>query len=218
MSTRDDGAPRFLAVAGGTGAGKSTLVRELVERFDGCVVELDAYYLDRTGVPDAVRQRINYDEPAAIDDQLLVAHLDRLALGRPIDKPVYSFATHTRVGEVRLAPTRLVIVEGLFTWWWDAVRERMGLRIFVDAPADIRFTRRLQRDIAERGRTPEQVVAQYLATVRPMHERYVEPCRASADLVVDNGGSLGETLSYVVALMDAERDRSRTHAGASGRH
>ena len=187
-----------IGIAGGTGAGKTALVGELARRLGGCVVEVDAYYHDRTGMPPEDRRRLNYDEPAAIDQALLVDHLARLARGEAVAKPVYSFESHTRVGERRLAPASLVIVEGLFTWWWAEVRHRLVCKIFIDAPVAVRLSRRLQRDIAQRGRTPEQVMHQYLTTVLPMHDRYVEPCRLSADLLVDNEGPLDETVKACV--------------------
>jgi uridine kinase len=178
----------IVGVAGGSGAGKTTLVRALVDRLGGCILDLDSYYIDRAGIAVGDRGRLNYDDPAAIDVELLREHLDLLAHGRPIAKPVYSFDTHTRVGTRLMTAGRLVIVEGLFTWWWELIRQHLVLKLFVDAPADVRLVRRIRRDVAERGRTMEQVVQQYLATVRPMHERYVEPCRAFADVVIGNDG------------------------------
>src|SRR5687767_2901453 len=150
--------PYFVGVAGGTGAGKTTLVRQLVDRLGGCVLELDWYYLDRSNVPPEERGRLNYDEPAAIDVDLLVEHLTRLARGESVSRPIYSFETHRRIGETRLSPAPLVVVEGLFTWWWDAVRRLLAYKMFVDAPADVRLARRLQRDLTARGRTVDQVL------------------------------------------------------------
>ena len=206
----------FLGVAGGTGAGKTTLVREIVARFGGSVLDLDSYYRDRTGVPVEDRARLNFDEPAAIDHELLGEHLDRLASGETVAKPIYSFVSHTRVGETPLAPARLIIVEGLFTWWWEPVGKRLALKLFVDAPADLRLSRRLRRDMVERGRSAEQVIQQYLSTVRPMHERYVEPCRATADLLVGNDGPLEETVDRVGrALRQIISERAGAPVGAA---
>jgi uridine kinase len=192
-----------VGVAGGTGAGKSTIVRGLIERLGGTVIDVDAYYLDRSGLSPAERLRLNFDEPDAIDAPLLVEHLQRLAQGEPVAKPIYSFVTHTRVGTETVAPARLIVVDGLFTWWWEPLRALLGLKIFVDAPTTIRLARRLQRDVGERGRTVEQVLEQYRTTVRPMHERYVEPIRAHADLVVINTGPLEVAVEEVVAAVRA---------------
>ena len=213
--------PYFVGVAGGTGAGKTTLVRTLVDRFGGCVLDLDSYYVDRGAVSADERGRLNYDEPAAIDVDLLVDHLGRLHRGEPIAKPVYSFEHHTRVGTTSVAPTRLVVVEGLFTWSWEAVRRLLALKVFVTAPADLRIIRRLRRDVAERGRTMDHVLQQYLLTVRPMHDLYVEPCRRSADLVVDSGGTPAETAELVIAALRSavggDRQESRV-AATAGNH
>lgn len=209
----------FVGIAGGTGAGKTTLVRTLVERFGGSVLDLDSYYVDRGSLPAEERSRLNYDEPGAIDVDLLLDHLGRLHRGEPIAKPVYSFEHHTRVGAAPLAPARLVVVEGLFTWCWEPVRRLLALKVFVDAPADVRIIRRLRRDVAERGRTMEHVLQQYLLTVRPMHDLYVEPCRRSADLVVDAAGTPAEAAELVItalrrAVGDRQESRLATAAGS----
>jgi uridine kinase len=181
---------QVIGVAGGSGSGKSTIVRALVSRLGGTVIDTDAYYHDRSGLVPAQRSRLNYDEPAAFDAALLVSQITSLARGESVAKPLYSFETHTRVGVEVIAPSGLVIVEGLFTLWWERLRSLLDVKVFVDAPSDVRLTRRIRRDIAERGRTVDQVLQQYLATVRPMHERYVEPTRAFADLVIVNDGEL----------------------------
>jgi len=191
----------LVGIAGGTGSGKSTVVRAVVDRLGGCVIELDAYYADRSSLAPEERSRVNYDEPGAIDSTLLVEHLRRLAGGQAVEKPVYSFATHTRVGADLVTPARLMIVEGLFTLWWESLRDLFDLKVFVDAPADLRLIRRLRRDLAERGRTAGQVIQQYVATVRPMHERYVEPTRDHADLVVTNDGPVQGAVDQVVAAI-----------------
>ena len=176
----------LVGIAGGTGAGKSTVVRALLDRFGGLCVDLDSYYLDRSAIRAEERSDINYDEPAAIDHTLLIEHLKRLRAGETIQKPRYSFHTHTRVGVETVASARLILVDGLFTLWWEEVRSLLDLKVFVDAPADLRLMRRIQRDVTERGRSLESVLRQYLQTVRPMHERYVEPTKIHADLVVTN--------------------------------
>jgi uridine kinase len=200
-----------IGVAGGTGAGKSAIVRALVDRVGGRVIDLDSYYLDRSGLTPAERDRVNYDEPAAIDVALLADHLGRLTRGEPVDKPVYSFATHTRSGVEPIAPTRLVIVEGLFTLWWPSLRSLLDLKVFVDSPPDLRLIRRIRRDMTERGRTLEHVLQQHLATVHPMHERYVEPTRAYADVVVGNDGPMEDAVERMLAAV-----RRRTADGLAG--
>jgi uridine kinase len=195
----------LIGIAGGTGAGKSSIVRALVDRLGGCVIDLDSYYFDRSDVAPQERGRINYDEPTAIDARLLVEHLGQLAHGQPIQKPVYDFETHARVAVESISPARLVIVEGLFTLWWEPLRSLVDLKVFVDAPPDVRLIRRIRRDVDERGRTADQVLQQYLATVRPMHERYVDPTRAYADLVVTNDGPLQNAVEPVVESLRRRR-------------
>lgn len=204
----------LIGVAGGTGSGKSAIVRALVDRVGGTVIDLDSYYRDRSGLHPAERGRINYDEPIAIDDGLLVAQLARLVDGESVQKPVYSFESHSRVGVEVIAPARLVIVEGLFTLWWESLRSLLDVKLFVDAPPDLRLIRRIRRDVAERGRTVDQVVQQYLASVRPMHERYVEPTRAHADLVVSNDGPIADATERVI---DVVRRRKIDGAAAATR-
>jgi uridine kinase len=185
--TTDPGRPRILGIAGGSGAGKGALVEGLCRRHGPvAVLDLDCYYIDRTAVPAAARGQLNFDEPAAFEIGLLLEHLASLAAGRRIEKPVYSFASHTRVAATPVVPAPLVVIEGLFTLWWPELRSRLDVGVYVDAPADVRLVRRLRRDVQERGRDVESVLRQYVATVRPMHERYVEPTRAFADLVIAN--------------------------------
>jgi uridine kinase len=206
-----------LGIAGGTGAGKTTIARAVVEALDGAtLVDLDSYYLDRRDLLPADRRRLNFDEPGAIDVGLLVAHLDRLARGEPIAKPVYSFATHRRVGTVVVAPEPVVVVEGLFALWWAEVRSRLDLKVFVDAPADLRLARRIRRDVLERGRSVEDVLEQYLATVRPMHDRYVEPARAHADLVIAGDGPVAEAVQHIVGRLHPVIPRGDGGANPAG--
>lgn len=193
----------LIGIAGGTGAGKSTVVRRVTERFGGCLVDLDSYYVDRGHLRPDERGRINYDEPAAIDVALLLDHLQRLAAGEPVQKPRYSFEKHTRVGVETVPPMPLIAVDGLFALWWEPLRSLFNLKVFVDAPPDLRLIRRIRRDVIERGRTVDSVLAQYLSTVRPMHERYVEPTRAYADLVVANVGPVEECIESVAASVRA---------------
>lgn len=195
----------IIGLAGGTGAGKSSIVRSLVERIGGCVIDLESYTLDRSAAPLEERGLVFDDEPAAIDTALLVSHLEDLRRGEPIRRPVYSPESHARTGVAMVAPARLVLVEGLFTLWWESLRSRLDLKLFVDAPADLRLMRRIRRDLADRGRTVEQVLYQYSGAVRSVHDRYVEPSRVHADDVVINNGPLEVAVDQVIALVRRRR-------------
>ncbi len=193
----------IVGLAGGTGSGKSSIVRNLVERVGGCVVDLESYTLDRgAGAPED-RSWGGDDEPAAIDTELLVAHLDDLRRGEAIRKPVYSPQTRAR----------LVLVEGLFTLWWDSLRSLLDVKVFIDAPADLRLVRRIRRELADRGRRIEQVLYQYSGSVRPAHDRYVEPTRVHADDVVTNDGPLEDAVEQVIALVRRRRVDGLAGAG-----
>lgn len=199
-----------VGIGGGSGAGKSTLLRRVVQ-FVGpsCVIDLDSYYVDRGHLPVDARWGINYDSPAAFDLPLILEHVSHLAGGIDVRKPMYSFESHTRVGFEPVAAAPLVLVEGLFPLWWEELRCLLHLKLFVDADADVRLLRRIARDVAERGRSIESVACQYLKTVRPMHERYVEPSRSHADAIVDNTADVGRAASEILQLISAFQDRQR---------
>lgn len=184
--------PVVVGVAGGSGSGKTTVARALAASFRAeqvQIVLMDSYYKDREGVPLEERKRINYDHPDAFDEGLLVEHVAALKDGRTIEQPVYDFTRHERRKErVTVQPSKVVILEGILVLAVEALRPLLDLKLFVDTAADLRFLRRLQRDITERGRTPDSVIEQYLATVRPMHEAFIEPSRRHADLIVPEGG------------------------------
>lgn len=203
----------IIGLAGGTGSGKSSIVRRLVARVGGCVIDLDSYSRERGVLPPEEGSQIGDDELTAIDTALLVTQLADLRRGEAIRKPVYSFEAQARTGVEVVAPARLVLVEGLFTLWWRSLRSLLDVKVFVDAPSDLRLIRRIRRDLAERGRTLEQVLHQYAGTVRPMHDRYVEPTRAHADLVVTNDGPLDDAVEQVIALV--RRRRVEGLAGAA---
>jgi uridine kinase len=194
--------PLIIGIGGGTGSGKTTVARTLCERYAELgvsLVDLDSYYHDRSHLSPEERARVNYDEPSAIDHDLLLEHLQQLASGQSIEKRRYLFATHTRSAEVDVVkPTPIIIVEGLFALWDPRICSLMGLKLYVNADPDLRFIRRLQRDLAERGRTVESVITQYLQTVRPMHRRYIEATKENADLVVDT--SLGSHPGLIEAV------------------
>ncbi len=190
--------PLLIGIAGGTGSGKSTLAADLLRKYarDGaCLLEQDSYYRDRSHLSAAEREAVNYDEPEAIEHDLLLEQVKSLMSGKAIEKPVYCFKTHSRGREVQVVnPSRVIVLEGLFALWDPRVRFLMDLKIYVDAAADLRFLRRARRDMSERGRTINSVIEQYLGTVRPMHEVHIEPTKVYADLVVENNGDVNEML------------------------
>ncbi len=184
--------PVVIGVAGGTGSGKTTVAEEILKRAGTeqiSLIQHDAYYKDLSALPVAQRAMMNFDHPDALDNELLIAHLKALKAGRPIEMPVYDFTAHTRTGQTRRVEAhRVILLEGILIFADEALRRLMDVKIFVDTDADIRFIRRLQRDIAERGRTMESVIRQYLSTVRPMHEEFVERSKRYADVIIPEGG------------------------------
>jgi len=177
--------PRLIGIAGPSCAGKSELARWLASRLSAPVLNLDHYYVDMAELPLEERARRNFDEPAALEHTLILEHARRLASGEPIRAPRYDFSTHTRAhSEELIVPGRFVILEGLFALHWPEVRALMHTKLFVFAPDEVCFERRLARDVAERGRTPESVRWQFETTVRPMAHQHVLPARAYADLVL----------------------------------
>ena len=190
-----------IGIAGGTGSGKTTLMKNLVSRFDGnvTVISHDNYYKRHDELTYEERCKINYDEPAAFDTDLMVSHLAKLRSGEPIDCPVYDFTVHNRSDEIlRIVPQRVIIVEGILIFVEESLRNLMDIRIFVDTDADVRLCRRIKRDVNKRGRSLESVLAQYQATVKPMHEAYVEPSKKYAHLVVPEGGKNLIALDMIV--------------------
>jgi uridine kinase len=195
LPTYQAGSPKrpiIVGVAGGTGSGKTTIVREILKDLATdrvALIQHDSYYRDRSHLLPEERAKINYDHPDALETSLLVEHLGRLLAGQPVEIPIYDFVTHTRRVEWRrVEPRRVIVVEGILILADAALRDLFDIKVFVDTDADIRFIRRMQRDIAERGRTRDAVVAQYLHTVRPMHLEFVEPSKRYADVIVPEGG------------------------------
>ena len=180
-----------VGIAGGTGSGKTTLTQTLISQFAGhtAVVYHDNYYRARDNLTYEERTKVNYDSPDAFETDLMVAQLRQLIDGHPIDCPVYDFTDHNRSAEVRrIDPAPVIIVEGILIFAEEQLRDLFDIKIFVDTDADVRILRRIKRDVVERGRTLESVEAQYLATVKPMHELYVEPSKRCADIIVPEGG------------------------------
>ena len=192
MSGPATSRPFIIGVAGGSSSGKTTITERLVE-LTGLEhvarVELDSYYLDRSDEPPEERRVLNYDHPDAFDWPLLNDHLAALANGASVPVPIYDYALDNRSGDVRMVdPARIIVVDGILVLWDRTLRERFDLKIFVDTAADVRLIRRLHRDMAERGRSADSVIEQYLATVKPAHERFVEPSKRYADVIIPEGG------------------------------
>jgi len=203
-----------IGVAGGTGSGKTTVALKILERvgFDRVAyVPHDAYYRDASHLPPAERTRLNFDHPDALDNDLLIAHLRQLQAGKAVEIPVYDFVTHTRRPETRhVEPQPAIMVEGILIFADKRLRDLMDVKIFVDTDADLRFIRRLKRDMEERGRTPESVINQYLNTVRPMHLEFVEPSKRYADVIIPEGGHNEVAIEMVAARLRAMADAAAT--------
>ncbi|MCU0259790.1 MAG: uridine kinase [Ilumatobacteraceae bacterium] len=195
--------PFIIGVAGGSSSGKTTITERLVELSGAehlSVIELDSYYVARPDEPFEQRVAANYDHPDAFDWPLLNDHLAALAAGATVPIPVYDFSVYDRSPEVRLVrPNPIIVVEGILVLWEPTLRARFDLKIFVDTPADLRLIRRLQRDVAERGRTPDSIIGQYLETVRPAHDRFVEPSKRHADVIVPDGGMNRPAIDVLLA-------------------
>lgn len=208
----------FIGICGGTGSGKTTIARKLVESVGAenvVLVEQDSYYRNLADMPLDERHRANFDHPDAIDSDMLVNHLLRLKQGLVVEMPLYDFRTHTRSDRIEIIePKQVVIVEGILIFAEPRVLDLLDVRVFVDTPDDIRFIRRLRRDIAERGRTTESVIEQYFASVRPMHFEFVEPSKRHADIIIPEGSQTGVTVELLCGLV-RERLAAQTAAGAS---
>jgi len=195
--------PFLIGVAGGSSSGKTTISERLAEMTGEqhlSLIELDSYYLDRSDETLEERRQANYDHPDAFDWPLLNDHLAALANGATVAVPTYDYSRHNRSGEIReVQPNRIVVVDGILVLYDRALRERFDLKIFVDTAADIRLIRRLRRDVAERGRTPESVIDQYLDTVKPAHERFIEPSKRHADVIIPEGGLNRPALDVLLA-------------------
>ena len=193
--------PLLVGIAGGSGSGKTTLCQALLQALGthrATVIRHDAYYRDRSHLPPAQRATLNYDHPDALETDLLIQHLHQLLSGQPVQCPIYDFVSHIRTHETELVyPQEVIILEGNLLLALPELQEMLHLKVFLDVPADIRFIRRLRRDVVERGRTVESVIAQYLETVRPMHQHFIQPSKRYADLVFTQEDPL-ETITRVI--------------------
>ena len=190
-----------IGIAGGTGSGKTTLMKNLIARFgaDVTVLSHDNYYRRHDEMSYEQRCQLNYDEPAALETELMAVHLDRLRHGEAIECPVYDFTLHNRSQEtVHIEPQKVIIVEGILIFENKPLRDLMDIKIFVDTDADVRLCRRITRDVNKRGRTLESVLNQYQQTVKPMHEQYVEPSKKFADIVIPEGGKNLVALDMII--------------------
>ena len=199
--------PLVIGIAGGSGSGKTTVAQEILNRVGAdriAFLQHDSYYKDLNELPPVQRAEINFDHPNSLQTDLLREHIVSLREGRSVNVPIYDFSTHSRTGQFfAVAPHRVVLVEGILIFADAELRDLFDIKIFVDTDADIRFIRRLQRDLAERGRTTEAVIKQYQATVRPMHLEFVEPSKRYADVIIPEGGFNTAALDMLAARIQA---------------
>jgi uridine kinase len=199
--------PVVIGIAGGTGSGKTTVANVILQRVGADHIALlphDAYYKDLVDLPRAQRDMVNFDHPDSLESDLLVTHIRDLREWRPVEIPIYDFTTHSRTRHTqRIDPQPVILVEGILIFHEQALRELFDVKIFVDTDPDIRFIRRLQRDILERGRTVESVIRQYQTTVRPMHLEFVEASKRHADVIIPEGGLNTVAMDMVVARMES---------------
>lgn len=205
MSNRT--SPLVIEIAGGTGSGKTTVAQTIVERVGGehiASLAHDSYYKDLGDLPVAQRSEVNFDHPNSLDTDLLIQQLAQLKKGQPIEVPVYDFRTHSRTDHtIHVDPQPIILVEGILIFTEPGLRTLFDIKIFVDTDADIRFIRRLERDISERGRSSVSVIHQYLSTVRPMHLEFVEPSKRYADIIIPEGGLNTVAMDMIVARIQA---------------
>jgi uridine kinase len=198
--------PLVIGIAGGTGSGKTTVASVILNKVGRsriAYIPHDAYYKDLRHLPPIRRQEINFDHPDSLESELMIQHIKDLQAWKPVYLPIYDFTTHTRTEQtIEVKPSRVILVEGILIFTEASLREMFDVKIFVDTDPDIRFIRRLQRDIAERGRTMESVVTQYLTTVRPMHLEFVEPSKRYADVIIPEGGLNVAALDMVIARIE----------------
>ncbi|MDZ7862256.1 uridine kinase [Acidovorax sp.] len=206
--------PFVIGVAGGSGSGKSTVTRQVLASIGTemtAVVFQDDYYCDQTHLSPEVRRKINYDHPDAFDWPLMVQHVQALRRGESIEMPTYDFTQDNRASQtITVKPAPVIVIEGLFALFDADLRAMMSLKVFVDTASDVRFIRRLQRDMAERGRSAESVIAQYLETVRPMHKQFIEPTKRNADVILPHGANGPAVDIITTKVVNVIRDLERT--------
>ncbi len=206
--------PLIIGVAGGTGSGKSTVARRVAEQLTLASVaflDMDAYYRNHVHLSLEERRQVNWDHPDAFDIDLLVRHLEQLARGEGIEKPVYDFVTHARSSATRwIAPADVIVVDGILLFVDRRVRDLCDVKVFVDADADIRLARRIRRDMNKRGRPLEEILEQYLTTVRPMHLQFVEPSKRYADVIVPRGGHNPVAIEMITARIQRRFEAAQT--------
>jgi uridine kinase len=199
--------PLVIGIAGGSGSGKTTVAQEILQRVGPdriAFLQHDSYYKDLSGLPPAQRAEVNFDHPNSLETELLIQHIIALRDGKAVEIPIYDFSTHSRTGQTyTVHPRPVIVVEGILIFTEPALRDLFDVKIFVDTDSDIRFIRRLERDLKERGRTTESVIKQYQATVRPMHLEFVEPSKRYADIIIPEGGHNTAALDMVVARIEA---------------
>ena len=214
--------PLVIGIAGGSGSGKTTVSQSILQRADPDLVayiQHDSYYKDLSALPPAQRATTNFDHPNSLETDLMVAHVRQLRAGKAIEVPTYNFTTHTRQKDTQhVEPRPIILVEGILLFTDTRMRELCDLKLFVDTDADLRFIRRLQRDIQERGRTTESVILQYQATVRPMHLEFVEPSKRYADLIIPEGGYNQVAMDVFMARVEAKLREFKTQSRKETTH
>ena len=199
--------PLVIGIAGGSGSGKTTVAQVILQRVGRdriAFLQHDSYYKDLSGLPPAQRADVNFDHPESLESELLIEHIASLRAGKPVQVPIYDFSADRRTGETfTVHPCRVILVEGILIFAEPQLRKMFDVKIFVDTDADLRFIRRLERDINERGRTTASVIEQYTHTVRPMHLEFVEPSKRYADVIIPEGGFNAAALDMVVARIEA---------------
>ncbi|PIQ26423.1 uridine kinase [bacterium (Candidatus Blackallbacteria) CG17_big_fil_post_rev_8_21_14_2_50_48_46] len=196
----------FIGVAGGSGSGKSTVARKVLEAVgpeEVSYIQQDSYYKDLSHLPADVRMQLNFDHPEAFDNQLLLEHLNTIRHRESIEKPIYDFKSFTRVGFERVEPRKVILVEGILVLGYQEIRDMLGIKIFVDTDSDLRIIRRIRRDVLERGRSLEFVLNQYLETVRPMHQQFIEPTKRFADIIIPEGGNNLVAMDMLITKIQA---------------
>lgn len=203
--------PLTIGIAGGTGSGKTTVANVILDRVGKDHISYlphDAYYRELTSLPPDQRAAMNFDHPDSLETELMIRHIELLKQGKPIEIPIYDFSTNSRTDKtIRVEPHPVIIVEGILLFADKKLREMLDVKLFVDTDADIRFIRRLQRDISERGRSTENVIQQYLTTVRPMHLEFVEPSKRYANVIIPEGGLNEVAMEMVIARIESLLNR-----------